>query len=142
MTSKGLLCYGFCAAALALALPVHGETGLRLPEQGEPGLDPTFARGWLAPDYDRFGFAAYGWRDPLRFAPAQRMNWSYSFGDRASLGMSLGHGRQSVDERQYSLYGSYWLSPDWAVSAETIGGRDATGFFRLQDIRIGVQRRF
>jgi hypothetical protein len=40
-----------------------------------------------------------------------------------------------------SLYGRYSLNPDWALSAETLG-RDATGLFRLQDFRIGVQRRF
>ena len=32
-------------------------------------------------------------------------------------------------------------SADWAVSAESLS-RDTTGLFRLQDFRIGVQRRF
>jgi hypothetical protein len=115
---------------------------LRVPERIEPGLDPSLARGWLAPDYDHFGFAAFRWRDPGRLGPASRMRWSYSFSERSSLGMSLGNGRELEEQqRQYSVYGSYWLSPDWAVSAETLG-RDANGLFRLQDIRIGVQRRF
>jgi len=119
-----------------------GQSGLRLPQQGEPGLDPTFARGWLAPDYDRFGFALHTWREAVGFAPGQRMQLSYTLGDRGSLGMSMGSGASYVDEnRQVSLYGSYSLSADWALSAETLS-RDASGLFRLQDFRIGVQRRF
>jgi len=119
-----------------------GQSGLRLPQQGAPGLDPTFARGWLAPDYDRFGFALHTWREAVGFAPGQRMQLSYTLGDRGSLGMSMGSGASYVDEnRQVSLYGSYSLSADWALSAETLS-RDASGLFRLQDFRIGVQRRF
>ena len=131
-TALLLLC--FCASQ-ALA-----QSGLRLPQQGEPGLDPSFARGWLAPDYDRFGFALYNWRETVGFAPGQRMNWSYTLNDRSSLGMSMGN-NYYLDERQLSLYGRYSLTADWALSAETLG-RDASGLFRLQDFRIGVQRRF
>ncbi len=132
----------FAALVTALAaLPAHGQSGLRVPERGEPGLDPSLARGWLAPDYDHFGFAAFRWRDPGRLGPASRMHWSYAVSERSSLGLSLGNSRELEEQRQYSVYGSYWLSPAWAVSAETLG-RDATGLFRLQDIRIGVQRRF
>ena len=129
-----LLLLFFCASQ-ALA-----QSGLRLPQQGEPGLDPSFARGWLAPDYDRFGFALYNWRETVGFAPGQRMNWSYTLNDRSSLGMSMGN-NYYLDERQLSLYGRYSLTADWALSAETLG-RDASGLFRLQDFRIGVQRRF
>jgi hypothetical protein len=129
------------ALCAALALPAHAQSGLRLPQRGE-GLDPSFARGWLAPEYDHFGFAAFRWRDNARFAPAPRMNWSYAFSERGSLGMSLGNSRDLDEQRQFSLFGSYWLSPDWALSAETTTGRDAGGVLRLQDIRIGVQRRF
>jgi len=132
--------FALCAA-LAAALPANGQSGLRLPQRGEPGLDPAFARGWLAPEYDHFGFATFRWRDNARLGPVQRMHWAYSFSERSSLGMSLGNNRELEEQRQYSVFGSYWLSPDWAVSAETLG-RDATGLFRLQDIRIGVQRRF
>ena len=123
---------------LLCALPAFGQSGLRLPERGEPGLDPTFARGWLAPEYDRFGFAAYHWRP--------RAQWSYSFSERANLSMSLASvgnaGRESdLEHRPLSVFGRYWFSPDWAVSAESLS-RDPTGLFRLQDFRIGVQRRF
>ena len=56
--------------------------------------------------------------------------------------MSMGNAAYYLDDnRQVSLYGSYSLSADWALSAETLG-RDASGLFRLQDFRIGVQRRF
>lgn len=124
-----------------LALPAHAQSGLRLPQRGE-GLDPSFARGWLAPEYDHFGFATFRWRDDTRLGAAPRMNWSYAFSERGSLGMSLGNSRDLDEQRQFSLFGSYWLSPDWALSAETTTGRDVGGVIRLQDIRIGVQRRF
>jgi len=121
--------------ALFGALPAYGQAGLRLPERGEPGLDPTFARGWLAPEYDRFGFAtAYHWRP--------RSEWSYQAADRGNLGLSLSTRRDSdLDPRPVSVFGRYWLSQDWAVSAESLS-RDTSGLFRLQDLRIGVQRRF
>ncbi len=127
-------------AALAVALPALAQSGLRVPERGEPGLDPAFARGWLAPDFDRFGFASTHWKDLAGFAPSQRMNWSYTFGNRHSLGLSLGAVREYEYERQFSLYGRYWFAHDWAVSAEAIS-REASGL-RLQDFRIGVQRSF
>jgi hypothetical protein len=123
---------------LLCAAPALGQSGLRLPERGEPGLDPSFARGWLAPEYDRFGFAAYHWRP--------RAQWSYAFSERGNLSMSLASvgnaGRESeLEQRPLSVFGRYWFSPDWAVSAESLS-RDPTGLFRLQDFRIGVQRRF
>ena len=122
--------------------PAFGQSGLRLPQHGEPGLDPAFARGWLAPDYDRFGFALHNWREAVGFAPGQRMHWSYTLGGRGSLSMSMGSSAYYLDEnRQLSLYGRYSLTPDWALSAETLS-RDVSGLFRLQDFRIGVQRRF
>src|SRR6266404_7932470 len=101
-------------SALLAALPAFGQSGLRLPERTGPGLDPSFARGWLAPEYDRFGFAAYQWRDVYGFA---------------------------LEPRPLSVFGRYSLSPDWSLSAESMS-RDPTGLFRLQDFRIGVQRRF
>ena len=39
-------------------------SGLRLPERSEPGLDPNFARGWLAPEFDRFGSSRTSGRTP------------------------------------------------------------------------------
>jgi hypothetical protein len=127
-------------AALAAALPALAQSGLRVPERGEPGLDPAFARGWLAPDFDHFGFASTHWKDAVGFASGQRMNWSYTFGSRTSLGLSLGAVREYEYERQFSLYGRYWFAPDWAVSAEATS-RETSGL-RLQDFRIGVQRSF
>jgi len=124
-----------------LAGEAAGQSGLRLPQHGEPGLDPTFARGWLAPDYDRFGSALHNWREAVGFAPGQRMNWSYTLGDRGSLGMWMGSNAYLDEQRQLSLYGRYSLTPDWALSAETLS-RDASGLLQLRDFRIGVQRRF
>jgi hypothetical protein len=130
-------------AALLAAVPAFAQSGLKVPERGEPGLDPAFARGWLAPEYDRFGFAAYRWREAYGFAPSARMQWSYALGQRGNLSMSLANnGRESdLDPRPLSVFGRYWFAQDWAVSAES-ASRDATGLFRLQDFRIGVQRRF
>jgi hypothetical protein len=138
---SALRCIALLAGFLA-ALPAFAQSGLRLPERGEPGLDPSFARGWLAPEYDRFGFAAYRWRDAYGFAAAPRMRWSYSLGERGTLSMALSNGREpEFDPRPLSVFGRYWFSSDWAVSAESLS-RDTTGLFRLQDFRIGVQRRF
>ena len=129
-------------AGLLAALPAAGQSGLRPPERAEPGLDPSFARGWLAPEYDRFGFAAYQWRDAYRFAAGPRMRWSYAFGERASLSMSLASPRDwDYEARPLSLFGRYARSPEWGVSAESLS-RDASGLLRLQDFGIGVQRRF
>ncbi len=133
--SRALL--GLCA--LFLAGSCLAQSGLR-PPKGD-GLDPTFARGWLAPDYDQFGFLTQ-WREPFGFAPAPRMNWSYSFNQRGSLGMSYTNGREfDLEQRQMSVFGRYWVSPDWALSAESMS-REPGGLLRLQDFRIGVHRRF
>lgn len=123
---------GALVLALSGAAPVFAQSGLRVPERAEPGLDPTFAKGWFAPEYDRFGFAA-----------SPRLQWSYALGPRGNLSMSLANnGRESdLEHRPLSVFGRYWIAQDWAVSAESLS-RDATGLFRLQDFRIGVQRRF
>jgi hypothetical protein len=129
------------ALCIALAAPAaFAQSGLRLPERGD-GIDPSFARGWLAPDYDSFGFARYQWRDASGFTPGSRMNWSYSFGNRGTLGMGMANGRDALDpNQQLSLFGRYSLTHDWALSAEM--WRDPAGGLRPQDLRIGVQRRF
>jgi hypothetical protein len=132
----------FLLSALLAALPAFAQSGLRLPERGEQGLDPSFARGWLAPEYDRFGFAGYHWHDAYGFSASPRVRWSYAFGQRGTLSMSLANGKEAdTEQRPLSVFGRYWLSPDWAVSAESVS-RDPTGLLRLQDFRIGVQRRF
>ena len=126
---------------LLFAGPVLGQTGLRLPLQDEPGLDPTFARGWLGPDYDRYGTALHNWREAVGFAPGQRMNWTLNVNDRSSLGMSMANSREFDDQRHMSLYGRYSLTPDWSLGVETLS-RDPSGLLLLRDFRIGVQRRF
>lgn len=130
-----LLCVTLCAANGAAA-----QANLRLPDRSEPGLDPSFARGWLAPNYDRFGFAYYTpWREG-GVAPGSRLNWSYAFSQSGSFGMGVTNNPALDQDRQVSLFGRYSLTPDWAFSAEMLS-RDATGL-RPQDLRIGVQRRF
>jgi hypothetical protein len=138
MLSSKLAARFVLCVALAAALPAFAQSGLRLPQRGESGLDPSFARGWLAPDYDHFGFAQNQWRDG-GFTPGSRMNWSYSFSARGSLGMAVANSRDLEQERQLSVIGRYWLSPDWALNAEM--SREPSGL-RVQDFRIGVQRRF
>jgi hypothetical protein len=128
-------------ALVVVAAPAYAQSGLRPPQRSEPGIDPTFARGWLAPEFDRFGFASYHWKDTVGFAPAQRMNWSYTFSDRTSLGLSVNNRDLDYDQRSLSVFGRYWFAQDWAVSAES-QSREPTGLLRLQDFRIGVQRRF
>jgi hypothetical protein len=129
---------------LAAALPVFGQSGLRVPQRGEPGIDPGFARGWLAPDYDRFGFARQEWKHMVGFAPTQRMNWAYAFGDRASLGLSYSNARDLdsvIDGRQFGVFGRYSFSSNWSLSAEALAREPGT-VLRLNDFRIGVQRYF
>jgi hypothetical protein len=130
------------ALLMAAALPAAAQS-LRVPQRPEPGLDPSFARGWLAPAYDPYGFVRYQWKDAVGFAPSSRMNWSYAFGERGSLGMSYANGNYdpAVDGRQYGLFGRYSLNPQWSVSAEALSSQPGT-LFRLQDFRIGFQRRF
>ena len=139
--TPAILSLALCVA-LSAAVPAYAQSGLRLPQRGEPGLDPALARGGLAVDPDRVGFVTYSWREAVGLAPSPRMQLSYSFGERGSLGMSYISGKESeYDARQYSLFGRYWFAHDWAVSAEALS-RDTPGLFRLNDFRIGVQRRF
>jgi hypothetical protein len=126
------------AAAMLVVLPAFAQSGIQMPR--EMGLDPTFARGWLAPDFDRFGFVTNPWRDVTSLTT--RNQWSYRINPRSDLGMSYANGREfEAEQRQMSLYGRYWFSPDWALSAESMS-RDTPGLLRLQDFRIGVHRRF
>jgi len=138
-------CLRYCASLCVLlaAFAAHAQSGLKLPERGEPGIDATFARGWFAPEYDTFGFAAPHWRDVSSLAAgASRMRWSYVFGGRTSLGLSLARDSYSeLEQRPLSVFGSYHFAQDWALSAESLS-RDPLGLFRLQDFRIGLQRRF
>ena len=130
---------GLVFLALSGAAPAFGQSGLRMPDRPEPGLDPNFAKGWLAPEYDRFGFANYQLRDANGFSPVPRMSWAYSFGSRADVSLSY---NTAYDAGQVSLFGRWWFSPEWAFSAETTS-RDQPGFLpRVQDFRFGVQRRF
>jgi len=139
-------CLRYCASLCVLlaALTAQAQSGLKLPERGETGIDPAFARGWFAPEYDQFGFAAPHWRDiPSLAAGASRMRWSYAFSDGASMGLSLARERfySEFEQRPLSVFGSYRFTQDWALSAESLS-RDPLGLFRLQDFRIGLQRRF
>ena len=128
----------FSLLAALTAGEVLAQAGLRVPDRTEPGLDPAFARGWLAPEYDRFGFAAYQWRDGLGYAPLPRTTWAYSIGSRADVSLSY----SNIDSAQVSVFGRWWFSPEWAVSAET-ATRDQPGFLpKVQDFRFGLQRRF
>jgi hypothetical protein len=127
-------------AALA-AGEVLAQAGLKLPERAEQGLDPSFARGWLTPEYDRFGFAQYRDGTAGLSSAAPRMSWGYSIGQRADFTMSY-KGNELDYERNVSLFGRWWISPEWALSGEAVS-RDQPGWLpRLQDFRIGVQRRF
>lgn len=138
----------FCIA-FGVALPAPGQDGLRLPARGEPGLDPSFAAGWLSPGRDRGGFERYHWRDAIGFAPTQRMQWSYTFGQHSSLGMSVANGRDfdaspifGAETRQYGLFGRYSLAPDWSLNAETTVSRDPINSLLRQEFRFGLRRQF
>src|SRR2546430_15786214 len=107
MLARGRICL---IVGLLAAVPAFGQSGLRLPERGEPGLDPSFARGWLAPEHDRFGLAPYQWRDAYGLAPTPRMRWSYAFGEPASLHMAYARpGGSHPEPPPYPVSGRYWL---------------------------------
>jgi hypothetical protein len=138
----------FCSA-LATALPALGEEGLKLPARAEPGLDPSFAAGWLNPERDRLGFERFHWRDAIGFTPTQRMQWSYPVGQHSSLGMSVVSGRDfdaspiyGAETRQYSLFGRYSLAQDWSLNAETSVSRDPVNSLLRQEFRLGLRRQF
>lgn len=135
-----------CVAA-SLSASAYGQSGLR-PTAAPEGLDPAFAGGWLAPEPVQFGIAGSHWRD-LGYTPGQRLNWSYEFGERGSLGLSYTSARElyapaynawsGSEPRSFSLFGRYAVNPDWSVGAEA--GSPA-GSLRFNDLRIGVRRRF
>jgi hypothetical protein len=145
---QGTLMVVLCSM-LATALPALGEEGLKLPTRSEPGLDPSFAAGWLNPGRDRAGFERFHWRDAIGFAPTQRMQWSYSIGRNSSLGMSVVNGRDfdaspiyGAETRQYSLFGRYSLAQDWSLNAETSVSRDPINSLLRQEFRLGLRRQF
>src|SRR5437879_12496283 len=74
--------------ALGAAVPAYAQSGLRVPQRGEPGLDPALARGGLAVDPDRVGFATYSWREAGGLAPSLRMQLCYAFSEPVRLDMS------------------------------------------------------
>jgi len=55
--------------------------------------------------------------------------------------LSMNSRDYDYDPRAVSVFGRYWFADNWAVSAESLS-REPTGLLRLQDFRIGVQRRF
>ena len=127
------LCAALCAAQGALA-----QAGLRIPDRGE-GLDPTFARGWLAPDYDRFGFAYY---TPGATPASRRL--------AHALVLCLRPARQlrhvgSEQPRLRARPPGLALRPLLALARLGVQRRDCRATrpaVRPQDFRFGVQRRF
>ena len=69
--------------------------------------------------------------------------WSYSYGRRADFSMGYSSSARDFDyERQVSLFGRWWITPEWALSGEAVS-RDQPGWLpRVQDFRIGVQKLF
>jgi hypothetical protein len=106
-----------------------------MPSAASRGSIRRFARGWLAPDYDRFGFALLLARRGVRARP--RMQWSY-----ASARGKPRHGRVATNLRDYeprppvSALRPLLARADWAVSARSLS-RDATGL-RPQDFALSA----
>lgn len=139
--------------AVGIALPASAQDGLKLPARGtDPaiggsGIDPSLAGGWLGPRHETFTSAPGNWRDTFGFAPTQGIQWSYPFGAH-SLGMSIASGRDyvaapifGIESRQYGFFGRYAFDQDWSLSAGAYS-RAAGTVFRLEDFRIGLQRKF
>lgn len=129
--------------ALGAAFPAHAQSGLRA-TAGPEGLDPAFAVGWHARAPYELGYIPGQWKHGIGFAPSQTLRWSYAFGEGSSLGLSYTGAKglsyqASGLESSLGLFGRYSLAPDWSVSAEA--GAPA-GSLRLNDLRIGLRRRF
>lgn len=103
-----------------------------------------FRRYELAPPYSLRGSGI----EPAWRTPGYRLQWSYELA-RGSFGLSLASGRDAEDflsqelapGRQLSLFGRYWLGPDWALSAEALAPGEGSLLGRPK-IRLGVQRQF
>jgi hypothetical protein len=156
LLSAALAC---CAAGTALA---QGSLDDRASWRGSGlRLDPaalSSGKGWgarfelqsfgryeLAPRYSLLG----GTSEAVWQAPGYRLRWSYDLGARSSLGISFASGRDAEDfmsqeiapGRRWSLFGRYWLAPDWALSAEALTPGEGN-LLRRPTIRLGVQRQF
>jgi hypothetical protein len=136
------------ACIASSALPALGQELKVPPRAAEPGLDPSFAAGWLSPERERAGFQPYHWRDATGFTATQRMQWSYPFG-RSSFGMSVVNGRDfdaapvyGLETRQYGFFGRYSLAPDWSLVGEATTSRDPVNSLARQEYRIGLRRQF
>jgi YaiO family outer membrane protein len=84
-------------------------------------------------------------------APAHRLQWSYTWNDRDTLGISASRGREvenvvpagllTTDVRNLSVFGRYWFAPDWAVVADA--GRQQQGnLYRRDGFRLGLRHQF
>jgi hypothetical protein len=159
--ARVLLCAGLACGSAGAAFAQQGirhepdswrGSGLRL----DPAALPL-ASGWGASfEFLRSGryepaprYSLLGARgEPDWRSPGYRLQWSYDFGARGSFGLSLASGRHPEDfigqefaaGRQLSLYGRYWFSPDWALSAEALA--PAGQLLQRPTIRLGVQRQF
>jgi YaiO family outer membrane protein len=84
-------------------------------------------------------------------APSHRVQWSYFFGERSSLGVSAAAGREiesvgpgtlvSTDVRNITAFARYWFHRDWAVSAEASSHRQGD-LYRRNGLRLGLRYGF
>lgn len=78
--------------------------------------------------------------------PGRRLQWSYLFGQRGSIGLALASGYESdsgasADTRNLTVFSRYWITPAWAFSAEAVAHEP--GSFQPRHLfRFGLHHRF
>lgn len=89
---------------------------------------------------------------PGTSATGYELRFSLRYGERNSIGLTYGSGRDldytrqmlglyPSDGRQFGLTGQYWLTPDWALSYGLMA-QEQIGVYRGQGLRFGLRYNF
>jgi len=85
-------------------------------------------------------------------AASHRMQLSYYYGDRSTIGMSYANGREvenvglprgviSTDVQSWSVSGQHWFTPSLAITYDLIQHEQGT-LYRRQGLQLGLRRSF
>ena len=161
--------FALCFALLAAA-PAQAQLGLRpaqpLPDNWMANFE--FASRDAGDSFQRFALRALAGRQfdsglGIRFGEQQldlgfqpggdggiavpgRLQWSYLFGQRASVGLAWASGYEAeangAEARgNLTLFGRYWITPSWAFSAEAVA-HEPGGLQPRRALRFGLRHRF
>jgi YaiO family outer membrane protein len=85
-------------------------------------------------------------------AASHRLQLSYYYADRSSVGLSYSNGREvenlgsprgviATDVLNWTVNGQHWLTPSWALTYDLVY-HEQGDFYRRQGLRLGVRRSF